>query len=121
MAASQAAQQEMQMKAQIDAQMKQIEHQMEMERMQLEYSLKKEIEMIKASSVAGMKVNEQEFKKQIEAEKDDRKDERVKKQAVEQSKLISQRDGNRGELKGSTEATEQQVNPEEMINQIIGQ
>ena len=31
--------------------------------------------------------------------KDDRKDERVKKQAVEQSKLISQRQGQRGELK----------------------
>lgn len=121
MAASQAAQQEMQMKAQIDAQMKQMEHQMEMERMQLEYSLKKEIEMIKAGSTVGMKMNEQEFKKQIETEKDDRKDERVKKQAVEQSKLISQRDGNRGELKGSAENAGPQVNPEEMINQIIGQ
>jgi hypothetical protein len=30
--------------------------------------------------------------------KEDRKDERVKKQAVEQSKLISQRKGDRGEL-----------------------
>jgi hypothetical protein len=30
--------------------------------------------------------------------KEDRKDDRVKKQAVEQSKLISQRQGQRGEL-----------------------
>jgi hypothetical protein len=30
--------------------------------------------------------------------KEDRKDDRVKKQAVEQSKLISQRKGDRGEL-----------------------
>jgi hypothetical protein len=30
--------------------------------------------------------------------KEDRKDDRVKKQAVEQSKLISQRQGERGEL-----------------------
>ena len=30
--------------------------------------------------------------------KEDRKDDRVKKQAVEQSKLISQRKGERGEL-----------------------
>jgi hypothetical protein len=34
--------------------------------------------------------------------KDDRKDERVKKQAIEQSKLISQRQGERGELEGET-------------------
>ena len=35
---------------------------------------------------------------QIEKQKDDRKDERVKKQAVEQSKLIAQRKGERGTL-----------------------
>ena len=35
--------------------------------------------------------------------KDDRKDERIKKQAVEQSKLISQRKGERGELKNEGE------------------
>jgi transcription initiation factor IIF auxiliary subunit len=37
-------------------------------------------------------------KAELETEKEDRKDERVKKQAIEQSKLISQRKGERPEL-----------------------
>jgi hypothetical protein len=41
---------------------------------------------------------EMEFKAGLENKKEDRKDKRVKKQAVEQSKMISQRQGNRGEL-----------------------
>ena len=45
------------------------------------------------------KQQDMNFRKSIETEKDDRKDERVKKQAVEQSKMISQRQGQRGELK----------------------
>ena len=35
----------------------------------------------------------------MESDKESAKDERVKKQAVEQSKLISQRKGQRGELR----------------------
>jgi len=38
------------------------------------------------------------FRSQLEKQKDDRKDDRVKKQAVEQSKLIAQRKGERGAL-----------------------
>ena len=42
-----------------------------------------------------------EFKEKLEVLKEDRKDDRVKKQAVEQSKLISQRKGSRGEIQES--------------------
>ena len=49
-------------------------------------------------------LSEQEFKEKLEVLKEDRKDDRVKQQAVEQSKLVSQRQGSRGEL------------PEEMSN-----
>ena len=38
------------------------------------------------------------FRENLEKQKDDRKDKRVKKQAVEQSKLLSQRKGERGAL-----------------------
>jgi hypothetical protein len=46
--------------------------------------------------------------------KDDRKDERVKKQAVEQSKLISQRQGQRGELEG------EEAGPGNITSEILG-
>ena len=41
---------------------------------------------------------DQQFRQGLEMKKDDRKDKRVEKQAVEQSKLISQRQGKREEL-----------------------
>jgi hypothetical protein len=76
---------------QLDAQLKiQVE--------QALHEMRKEIEMIKAEAYAYSKDGENKFKRDIESMKEDRKDERVKKQAVEQSKLISQRDGRRGEL-----------------------
>lgn len=63
-----------------------------------EYALKMELERLKL----GMNTMQQQEaiaqKAQLEQEKEDRKDERVKKQAVEQSKLISQRQGQRPEL-----------------------
>ena len=54
--------------------------------------------MIKAQAVLGIKTDDQEFKQKLEVLKEDRKDTRVKKQSAEQSKLISQRDGSRGEI-----------------------
>lgn len=42
-------------------------------------------------------------KRDLDIQKEDRKDERVKKQAIEQSKLISQRQGQRGELEDEQE------------------
>lgn len=63
-----------------------------------EYALKMELERLKL----GMSTMQQQEaiaqKAQLENEKEDRKDERVKKQAIEQSKLISQRKGERPEL-----------------------
>ena len=50
--------------------------------------------------------------------KEDRKDDRVKKQAVEQSKLVSQRQGERGELQEQPESG-QGESPQDIINQII--
>jgi hypothetical protein len=120
MATSQAKQQEMQLQASIAMQQKQLEHQMDLERMQIEYALKKEIEMIKAQALLGMKSSEEEFKEKIEVLKEDRKDERVKKQAVEQSKLISQRDGKRGELKGAQNEVSQEQDKTGIINQVLG-
>jgi len=51
------------------------------------------------------------FREQLEDKKEKAKDERVKAQAVEQSKLISQRKGERGELLSADE---------ELMNSIFG-
>jgi predicted acetyltransferase len=85
--AAQLKAQELQLKAQLEAQLEEVKH-----------GFNKEIEMIKAEAYSTRVTTEKDFKAAIETMKDDRKDERVKKQAVEQSKLISQRDGKRGEL-----------------------
>lgn len=114
--ASEAKQQEMQVEAQIESGMIQMKHQFELEKMQIEYQLKKEIEMIKAQATLGFKTEDQEFKEKLEVLKEDRKDERVKKQAVEQSKLISQRDNKRGEL---TPEQKQENNNQELVNKVV--
>ena len=80
----------MQLQAQIDTQIEQMKHE-----------FRKEIEMIKAQAVLGVRSGDQQFKEKLEVLKEDRKDTRVKKQAVEQSKLISQRKGVRGEIQES--------------------
>ena len=117
-AASQGRMQEMQMEAQIETQKLQMKTQMEAQMEQLKHQHRKEIEMIRAQATLGFKTDEQEFKEKLEVLKEDRKDDRVEKQAVEQSKLIEQRRGNRGELqKGATpEAT-----PSDIIDQLINQ
>ena len=113
MAASQAKQQEMQMEAQLKAQEMQLKNQLEAQLEQVKHGFRKEIEMIKASATLGFKTEDQEFKEKLEVLKEDRKDDRVKKQTVEQSKLISQRKGQRGEL------GEAQVQPSIDANEII--
>lgn len=62
------------------------------------HEYRKEIEMIKAQATLGFKTDDQEFKEKIEVLKEDRKDDRVKKQAVQQSKLMAQRKGERGQM-----------------------
>jgi len=103
-AASQAKQQEMQMQAQIEVQMEQMKSQLEMQRMQMEHEMRTQIEMIKAQATLGFKTEDQEFKEKLEVLKEDRKDERVDKQATKQSQLISQRKGTRGELQDKSQS-----------------
>ena len=98
MASSQAKQQEIQMEANIKAQMMNLEAQIEIQRMNLEHEMRREIETIRAQATLGFKAEEQQFREKLEVLKENRKDDRVKKQAVQQSKLISQRKGNRSEL-----------------------
>lgn len=116
--ASQSKMQEMQAKAQIDAQMEQMKAQLESQMESLKHEHRKEIEMIKASATLGFRTEEKEFKEKLEVLKEDRKDSRVKKQATEQSKLISQRQGERGELP-ETEEMEEEENPQDIVNKII--
>jgi hypothetical protein len=117
-AASQAKMQEMQMKAQIDAQMEQMKSQLDAQMEVLKHEHRKEIEMIKAQATLGFRTEEKEFKEKLEVLKEDRKDDRVKKQASEQSKLISQRQGERGELPEPITGGRSE-DPQEIVNQII--
>ena len=102
--AAQMRQQEMQMEAQIESQKMQLKSQLEMQLAQMQHEFNKEIEMIKAQATLGFRTEEQEFKEKLEVLKEDRKDERVEKQAAKQSKLISQRKDQRGELPEPSES-----------------
>jgi hypothetical protein len=97
-ATSQAKQQEMQMQAQINAQEMQLKNQLEAELEAVKHEFRKEIELIKAQATLGFKEDDKNFKEKLEVLKEDRKDKRIKKESAEQSKLISQRQGQRGEL-----------------------
>ena len=96
--ASQARQQEIQMESQIEMQKIQAKAQADIQVAQALHEFKKEIEIIKAQATLGFKTEDQEFKEKLEVLKEDRKDERVDTQAVAQSKLMSQRKDQRGEL-----------------------
>lgn len=109
-AASQAKMQEMQMEAQLEAQQLQLKAQLEGQLEQVKHQFRKEIELIKAQATLGFRTEEQEFKEKLEVLKEDRKDDRVKKQSAEQSKLISQRQGSRGELPESSDSVDNIVN-----------
>ena len=100
-AASQARQQELQMEAQIEMNKIQAKAQADIQVATALHQFKKELEMIKAQATLGFKTEDQEFKEKLEVLKEDRKDERVDKQAVAQSKLMSQRKDRRGELSES--------------------
>ena len=114
-----------QQKAQLDAQRIQLEAQADAQKMQLKgqvdiqvaaamHEMRKEIEIIKSQSNVGSRNEDKEFRQKLEILKEDRKDQRVEKQAVEQSKLISQRQGRRGEIQGEPDSAN------EIINQILG-
>jgi|TARA_B100000035_G_scaffold44296_2_gene33285 hypothetical protein len=115
-AASQAKQQEMQMEAQIEAQKMQLKNQLEIQLEQVKHEYRKEIETIRAQATLGFRTEDQEFKEKLEVLKEDRKDDRIKKESSEQSKLISQRQGKRGEM-----AEPMQESPgSEDIDEILG-
>ncbi len=97
-AKAQADMQVAQGKAQIDMQMKQMESQLEAQRLEMEYKFKLELEKLKGANQRDVAAAGTEMKKAVQSMSEDRKDERVKKQAAQQSKLISQRKGERGEL-----------------------
>jgi len=97
-ATSQAKQQEMQLQSQLTAQELQLRSELEAKLEGVKHEFNKEIEMIKAQSAESRSKQDRNLKSNLDLEKEDRKDERVKKQAVEQSKLLSQRQGERSEL-----------------------
>jgi len=98
MAASQGKMQEIQAQAQAKIAEIQAKAQADASLLQMEYQLKGQLESIKVQTGQQSKMQDMVFRKNLEDMKEDRKDERVKKQAVEQSKMISQRQGQRGEL-----------------------
>ena len=112
--ASQAKMQELQMAAQLDSQKLQLESQLEAQLEQVKHQFRKEIEIIKAKATLGFKEDDKNFKEKLDVLKEDRKDDRVKKQAVEQSKLLSQRQEKRGELPETSE------NVDDIVNSLLG-
>jgi len=97
-ASSQGKMQEIQMQSQAKIAEIQADAQAKAQLLQLEYQLKGQLKTIEGSTQQMQRKEDMDFKAGIERQKEDRKDERVKKQAVEQSKMISQRQGKRGEL-----------------------
>ena len=101
--ASQSKMQEKQMETQLEMQKIQFEAQVRAQILELEYRLKSELEAVKGSydiQAANATVNASAGLEQM---KEDRKDDRIEKQAVQQSKLISQRKGERPELAEETD------------------
>jgi hypothetical protein len=101
-AQQQANAQNQQMAMQVDAQKMQMQQELEMQKIQMESKIKaqlmelehmyeKEIQAMKAQIVAQQTMVGQQGKTSLDVMKEDRKDSRVQKQAIEQSKLIAQR------------------------------
>jgi len=109
--ASQSKSQEIQLTGQVKAQISQLEAQLEIQKMQMQHQFNMELERIKTDTSAFMKQSDHQMRTQIENKRETAKDERVKKQAIEQSKLISQRQGNRDEL---------QEPEEDLLSQLMG-
>lgn len=97
-ASMQAEVQKEQALAQLEMQKKQMDFEMKAQLAQLEHQMRMELERLKGEYGVVEQQIESRVKNSLDSMKEDRKDERVKKEAVEQSKLISQRQGQRGEL-----------------------
>lgn len=107
--AAQAKQQEMQMQSQLQAQKIQLETQATIAIAQVKHEMNVQLESIKNQVQSMNKATDSAVRKNLENFKENRKDDRVKKQAVEQSKLIAQRKGDRPEL------TDEQQTPNPFI------
>lgn len=81
------------MQGQIEVQKMQVKGQIEVQVAAAMHEMRKELEEIKAQATLGFKTDDKEFREKLEVLKEDRKDERVKKQAYEQGQLIAQRQG----------------------------
>jgi hypothetical protein len=91
-----------QLKAQIRMQEEQMRGNLKMQEMELKYKFEMELEKLKGANSKQVAEAQGNVKSEVQKVMEDRKDERVKKQAVEQSKLISQRKGDRGELEDNS-------------------
>lgn len=96
---SQGKMQEEQMKAQLEAQKIQLEGQVKAQMLQLEYQLKMQLAQLQGQFGIAEQQIESGVRQSADQESEDRKDQRIKEQAVAQSKLIAQRKGERPELK----------------------
>jgi hypothetical protein len=92
-AQAQAQMQQVQMNAELEAKKIELETKAKLALLDAEHQNNMELAQVKLQVNNDEKGQEFENRKKIESQKDDRKDERVKKQAVQQSKLISQRQG----------------------------
>jgi hypothetical protein len=110
---SQAKMQEEQMKAQLEAQKIQLEAQAKAQLLQVEYGLKMQLAELQGQFGIQEQQIESGVRQNAEQEAEDRKDQRIKEQAVAQSKLIAQRKGERPEL------NKQDLEAEEDIVDII--
>jgi hypothetical protein len=66
---------------------------MELQLEEVRHQYRREIELIRAQATLGFKTDDQDFREKLEVFKEGKKDERVKKQAEEQAKLIDKRKG----------------------------
>ena len=96
--AAQMEMQKKQMDAQIEAQRIQLETEAKAQLLQLEYQFKIQIEQLKGEYGVAEQQIESGAQQMAEAEAENRKDQRIDKQAVAQSKLIAQRQGQRPPL-----------------------
>ncbi len=115
--ASQAKMQELQLMQQLESQKIELETQSKSALLQQEYMLKMELAKVEAQVRGLISDGDKQFRMQLEKEKESAKDNRVEKQAVEQSKLISQRKGDRGELKSSRDELFEALSGMETLNQ----
>jgi hypothetical protein len=102
---------------QLESQKIELETQSKSALLQQEYMLKMELAKVEAQVRGLISDGDKQFRMQLEKEKESAKDNRVEKQAVEQSKLISQRKGERGELKSSRDELFEALSGMETLNQ----